>query len=132
MTGSASPVRGAVEVLEAGVQADGGWHSKARFGVREIEPVFAGHYPGLPLFPGVCLVECVHRGAVAARPPGTGELRLAELGSARFVSAVVPGDVLDLALDWKREDGGWRVSAKIGTARGRAATVRLHYAEDPA
>ncbi|QWF85095.1 3-hydroxyacyl-ACP dehydratase FabZ family protein [Amycolatopsis sp. CA-230715] len=125
-----SPVRGAIEVVEPASFSDGAWRSAARFAVGELEPVFAGHYPGFPIFPGVCVVECAHRGVLATKPAEITGLRFMSLGSARFVSAVLPGDVLDIALEWRREDEGVRVAAKVVTGRGKAASARLHYTEE--
>ncbi|GAA1938995.1 hypothetical protein GCM10009754_02550 [Amycolatopsis minnesotensis] len=125
-----SPVRGEIEVVEHAALSGGVWRSAARFAVQELEPVFAGHYPGFPIFPGVCVVECAHRGALATKPAEIAGLRFAALGSARFVSAVLPGDVLDIALEWRREAAGLRVAAKVATGRGKAASARLHYTEE--
>ncbi|MFH9044665.1 3-hydroxyacyl-ACP dehydratase FabZ family protein [Streptomyces sp. NPDC017966] len=88
------------------------------------EPVFAGHYPDFPIFPGVCVVECAHRGALATAPE---PVELSAVHSARFTGPAFPGDVLDFHLKWRRRDGGWQVSATAVTARGDAASMRLRY-----
>ncbi|MGW0330950.1 3-hydroxyacyl-ACP dehydratase FabZ family protein [Streptomyces sp. NPDC003011] len=90
------------------------------------EPVFAGHYPHFPIFPGVCVLECVQRAATdgAAAPSAAA---LAAVESARFVGAVRPGDTLRLTLRWRTTGAGLRCDAVAETARGRAATVRLRY-----
>lgn len=52
-------------------------------------PMFAGHFPGMPLVPGICLIE-------AARLLGeqiSGQrLQIAEVRDARFTAEVHPGD----------------------------------------
>ncbi|WP_256923520.1 3-hydroxyacyl-ACP dehydratase FabZ family protein [Streptomyces sp. 13-12-16] len=107
-----------------------GPRSEVRFSIEGSEPVFAGHYPDFPIFPGVCVVECVHRAAIAAAP-GTGSgLSLAALESARFTGPVFPGDVLTVTADWTAVEGGWKCSATASTERGESATVRLRYRED--
>lgn len=58
------------------------------------EPVFAGHFPGAPVLPGVVLIDT----AVALVGQALGKpLRLEHLGSVKFVRTVAPGDTLDLA-----------------------------------
>lgn len=118
----ASAVTGSVEVIEsasgravAAVVIDGG------------QQVFPGHYPGFPIFPGVCVVECVHRGAMAA-PPFTGaRISLVAVESTRFQNPVFPGDTVTSELEWSADGAAWRCRAQVHTARGRAAQVRLRY-----
>lgn len=124
MTG-ASPLAGRVEVLPG----DGETGTAARFTVDPAETVLPGHYPGFPIFPGVCLVESTHQGAVATAPDGAKGTALAAVESTRFTGPVFPGDSVDIAMTWKRTpDGDWQCRAKLSTARGPAATVRLRYA----
>ncbi|WP_328788050.1 MULTISPECIES: 3-hydroxyacyl-ACP dehydratase FabZ family protein [unclassified Streptomyces] len=122
-----SPVRAVIRVLRP-ARADGGdgeLRSSAETLVEAEEPVFAGHYPDFPIFPGVCVVECVHRAARATAPAAG--LSLAALESARFVGAVFPGDTLTVELRWKPREDGWSATGEASTARGTAAKVRLRY-----
>ncbi|WP_370422128.1 3-hydroxyacyl-ACP dehydratase FabZ family protein [Streptomyces sp. QH1-20] len=116
-----SPVAGRVSVVSP--RGDDG-NAATRFTVSPDEPVFAGHYPDFPIFPGVCVVDCAHRGALATAPE---PVELAAVESARFTGPAFPGDVLDFALKWRRKDGDWRLSATATTERGAAASVRLRY-----
>ncbi|MGW3204476.1 3-hydroxyacyl-ACP dehydratase FabZ family protein [Streptomyces sp. NPDC001135] len=128
MTG-ASPLAGAVEVLPG----DGESATAARFTVDAAETVLPGHYPGFPIFPGVCLVECTHQGALATAPDGARGTALAAVESTRFTGPVFPGDQVDIAMTWKRTaDGDWQCRARLSTPRGPAASVRLRYARPPA
>ncbi|HET9140287.1 hypothetical protein [Actinophytocola sp.] len=95
--------------------------------VRPDEPVFAGHYPDFPVLPGVCVIECVHRTALADRPDGT----LASVELARFLGPVRPGDELSIELTWSDTPAGWRCSAEVATGRARVAQVRLGYRTQP-
>lgn len=97
--------------------------------IRATEPVFPGHYPGFPVLPGVCVVECVHRAALATLPEQ--DLVLAAVDSARFLGPVRPGDDLTVELDWSADGDAWCCRARAGTAGGRTATVRLRYRTDP-
>ncbi|HEU5470225.1 MAG TPA: hypothetical protein VFV67_06200 [Actinophytocola sp.] len=117
------------------VAATGGW-DVARAGdtvtavlpVRPTEPVFTGHYPGFPVFPGVCVIECVHRTALAA-PPGRIEPALVAVRQARFLAPVRPGDELTITLAWSPAGEEWCCAAEVATARGVVARMRLTYRE---
>ncbi|GHJ36851.1 3-hydroxyacyl-ACP dehydratase FabZ family protein [Streptomyces sp. TS71-3] len=96
------------------------------------EQVFPGHYPGFPIFPGVCIVECVHRSALATAPAVAGAAwRLSAIESTRFLSPVYPGDRLTTELRWSRQAGSWRCTATASTERGPAAHVRLRFETEP-
>lgn len=89
------------------------------------EPVFAGHYPGRPVFPGMCLVEYVRLGALRTAPEP--DLELAGLESVRFRSPVLPGDDLTITMDWTRDERSWCCAARASTGRGVAANLRLRF-----
>ncbi|WP_308117534.1 3-hydroxyacyl-ACP dehydratase FabZ family protein [Streptomyces anatolicus] len=118
-----SPVAAEVRVL---ARTDEGLATAARAEIAAAEPVFAGHYPDFPIFPGVCVLECVHRAATDGEgAPVPADLAAVE--SARFSGAVLPGDTLDITLRWRRTENGWRCDATTATARGKSASVRLRY-----
>lgn len=124
-----STVAGRVEVLHGATRDGTGWRSAATLTVDAAEPVFAGHFPGRPVFPGVCLIEAVLAAARSTGPgSGAGRVRLAAVESARFRDAVLPGDRLTVELTWSDR---WRCAATVSTDRGRAASVRLRLAEVP-
>ena len=108
----------------------GSWTAGFAVAITDSEPVFAGHYPHFPIFPGVCVMECVRRAAETAPPPGTGELRLAAVESTRFLAAVHPGDELTVDVTWSPRGDAWRCAAKVATDRGPAASVRLRYRQE--
>ncbi|MER6698109.1 hypothetical protein ABT289_13120 [Streptomyces fimicarius] len=124
---AASPVSAPVRIVGTPQRADDGSLSAATACRADPdEAFFAGHYPGFPIFPGVCVIECVHRSALLVLPSA----RLAAIESARFRGPVLPGDELsvELALTAVGGTGGddaWRVAATVRTVRGTAATVRL-------
>jgi len=82
------------------------------------EPYFQGHFPGMPIMPGVLQVEALAQvGAVAilGMEENRGKLAyFAGIDDVRFRKPVKPGDVLTLevVLD--------RVRGKIGTGKGVA------------
>ena len=111
--------------VRAGLAADGAkWRAAASARITGDEPVLAGHYPGFPIFPGVCVLECVTRGAELTAPePGV----LRGIASARFLGAVFPGDEIDIALEWIRRDGDWVCKAAVSVGSRAVGSVRLDY-----
>ena len=68
------------------------------------EPFFQGHFPGIPLMPGVLIIEALAQaGAVLMlhdMPDRDNKLvYFAGIDSARFRRAVVPGDQLTLTME---------------------------------
>ncbi len=91
-----------VDDLEAGVSAVGTKN------VSIADPVFAGHFPGNPIYPGVHMVEVAAQlcGLIASsdeQEPVRGYL--ASIKRFKFLALVVPGDQL-------------RVSARAGASIG--------------
>lgn len=91
------------------------------------EPLFAGHYPGFPILPGVCVIEYVRHAAWLAPPPGGTGAEFDVIEAARFLSPVGPGDRLRIEIRWAECSGGWRCTARVSADHGAVATVRLRY-----
>ena len=54
-------------------------------------PAFAGHFPGIPIFPGVMLLDTVLHAIAAAHG---NMLDRCEISAVKFLSPARPGDVL--------------------------------------
>jgi 3-hydroxyacyl-[acyl-carrier-protein] dehydratase len=101
------------------------------------EPVFAGHFPGNPIYPGVYYIESIAQtGAVllfASNPAFVGGLGLlAGVDEARFRKPCKPGDrvCFEVVLDKKRGMFFW-LKGKAFVGDDLAAEVRISVALTP-
>ncbi|KFZ31715.1 3-hydroxyacyl-ACP dehydratase [Pseudidiomarina salinarum] len=85
------------------------------------EPIFTGHFPGNPIFPGVLILEAMAQAAgllgfkITSSTPGARDLYLfAGVDNARFKRQVLPGDTMDLHVTFEKERRG------IWVFKGRA------------
>lgn len=102
--------------------AEGG-RVHAEYIVDADESLLAGHYPGFPIFPGVCLVDLVLQTALAHDT----SLRLRTIESTRFKAPVFPGEKLAVDLELGG-DGDCR--ATVTGERGVAVKARLRFASE--
>ena len=83
------------------------------------EPIFTGHFPGQPVFPGVLILEALAQatGILAFKShgkPKENELYyFAAIDNARFKRPVTPGDVMHLEVVYHKDrrgigGGTWR------------------------
>jgi len=90
--------------------------------------VFAGHFPGHPIVPGIFLIEAVGRALERAGGP---RRRIAAL-HARFRDQVGPGETLEVAATLAETAAGASCRALLSTIRGVAAEIRLELAGEEA
>ncbi len=86
---------------------------------------FAGHFPGMPIMPGVLIVEALAQtGAVAILSKEENKGKNALFGGIdklRFKKQVVPGDVLKLEVKIIKQKGPIGVGEALATVNGEVA-----------
>lgn len=99
-------------------------YGKKAVGIKNVtanEPFFQGHFPGIPIMPGVLIVEAMAQvGAVAILGMEENKSKLAVftgIDGMRFRRQVVPGDTLRMEvemLNFKRSVGKAKAQAYVG------------------
>lgn len=101
------------------------------------EPMFTGHFPERPIFPGVLIMEALAQatGILAFRttgkkPDGTSLYYFAGIDKCRFKQPVVPGDQLILEVEVIKEKRGiWKFNAEAKVDGKVVASAELMCAE---
>lgn len=94
------------------------------------EAFFEGHYPGMPLMPGVLIVEAMAQsGAVmlmAENPTGSMVPVIGAIDNVRFRRMVVPGDqlIMSIELMWFKSGAG-KIKGKAEVDGQLAAEMEL-------
>jgi beta-hydroxyacyl-ACP dehydratase FabZ len=77
------------------------------------DPIFQGHFPDNPVFPGVLILEALGQLAAVvfsegeADAPSSSGRYFARIDRARFLKPVTPGDTLELEVKVLKEFGGF-------------------------
>lgn len=89
------------------------------------EPFFQGHFPGLPIMPGVLMLEALAQvGAVSvlAMPENKGKIAVfGGVKKARFKKQVIPGDVLKMECELVTLKGPIGIGNVKATVDGKTA-----------
>jgi 3-hydroxymyristoyl/3-hydroxydecanoyl-(acyl carrier protein) dehydratase len=90
----------------------------ARFEIPAASPLFAGHFTGNPILPGIAHLALVARALAGGRE----DPALAEIRTLRLRRPVAPGDLLDLKTE--RQDGWLHFELRHGEAAVSQGTLR--------
>ena len=80
---------------------DPGKSGEATYLISGDEPFLAGHFPGLPLWPGVIMIEAIAQlGGIVAQSdpdiPALDDLRLTSVKNAKILGSTAPGSTLTI------------------------------------
>ena len=122
------PHRYPIILVDRVVQVEAGRRIVALKNVSVNEPVFAGHFPGYPVMPGVLILESLAQAAAILAIVTLGSERRKDLvyyfvgvEKARFKRPVEPGDQLQLEVDFVRELRGISFFKTKATVQGQVA-----------
>ena len=102
------------------------------------EPIFTGHFPQSPVFPGVMILEALAQASallafksMGGYPDRRTLYLLAGIDKARFRRQVVPGDRLtfDVSMMWEKR-GIWKFDATASVDKEVACTAEVMLARN--
>jgi 3-hydroxyacyl-[acyl-carrier-protein] dehydratase len=85
---------------------------KAKISINGKHRILEGHFPGLPVVPGVCMLQIVREVMEA----NTGkELKISEADNMKFLSVINPeqNDLVDVLVNYSEERGKYAISATL-------------------
>jgi len=91
-------------------------------------PVFAGHFPGAPLVPGVHQVALVAE--LARRGTGNHALLVAAIVRCKWSLPVCPGDDLVVTASWRQDGAYLLVDGTVARGGAVSCSCRLRLAEN--
>lgn len=113
------PHRPPAVLLDCIVEVSPGHRVLARKNVTQSEAAMLGHFPGLPVFPAGLVIEAMVQACTVLAyatdqfDPDSDIVLLVGLNKTKFRRAIVPGDVLEIEVEFgQRRSNVWRFDAK--------------------
>ena len=122
------------------IKCDPGNFAEAATSFAADDPIFAGHFPGNPLVPGVILTEALAQTAGIAAASGYSEVPkplflLSAIRGMKFFRAVRPGEQVALCAERMAQVGDllqFKVDANVSGVRVAEGQLVLSLAANPA
>lgn len=93
-------------------QEDSAGVVKARLAINKDHRIFEGHFPGLPVVPGVCMLQMIRElmQVYAGR-----EFKIAAADNMKFLSVINPENhhEVDALVNFSEEGGGYSINATL-------------------
>lgn len=86
--------------------------AKAKISINKNHRILEGHFPGLPVVPGVCMLQIVRE--IMEVVSGK-ELKIAGADNMKFLSVINPeqNDMVDVLVNFTEETGKFSISATL-------------------
>ena len=97
-------------------------------GITVDEVQFKGHFPGIPIFPGVLTIECFAQAAAIliraedGKEPGLFDV-IGSVMDFRFLKPILPGDVLEVEMEITKAVGTNRIIEGRGAITGETVAT---------
>jgi 3-hydroxyacyl-[acyl-carrier-protein] dehydratase len=85
---------------------------RAKIAINKNHRIFEGHFPGLPVVPGVCMLQIVRE--IMEVDCGT-ELKLSQADNMKFLSVINPeqNNEVDLIVNYTVDEGKFAINATL-------------------